>query len=59
MALLMWLTVMTTTLWILAYHRASLTTFTIAATVVMVIGSLAGAISPLAWLLFFGAGFTT
>ncbi|MFT5163004.1 MAG: acyl-CoA dehydrogenase [Alteromonadaceae bacterium] len=52
MALLMWLTVMTTTLWILAYHRASLTTFTIAATVVMVIGSLAGAISPLAWLLF-------
>ncbi len=52
MEFLIWLVLLITVLWILAYHRASLSTYTIATTVLMLGGSISGVVSAFLWLLF-------
>lgn len=52
MDLLIWTVFAVVTLWSLAYNRASLTTFTAAFAAVMLIGSFAGTVSALGWLVF-------
>ncbi|MFT4926808.1 MAG: acyl-CoA dehydrogenase [Phenylobacterium sp.] len=52
MAFLLGLIVLIITLWSAAYYRATLTTCTIAATIIMVLGSLLGAFGAFCWLLY-------
>jgi acyl-CoA dehydrogenase len=52
MEFIIWFLALTGTLWTLAYHRASLVTFSVATAVVMVVGTMYDAISALSWLLF-------
>jgi acyl-CoA dehydrogenase len=47
-----WLVLLIGVMWALAYHRASMTTFTISATILLLVGSFSGAISALSWLVF-------